>query len=300
MLDDLNELKTFERVAACGSMSAAARDMGVSVAVVSRRLAMLEQRAGVRLINRTTRSLSVTEEGARVLAELSNALESLRQAEEILASGRTDVVGVLRVSAPVSFGRRHVAPVLRELVEQHPQLRVSLSLDDRLVDVAGGILDVALRIGVTHADSTAAMRRMIDNVRILVASPGYLAKRGLPEAPGDLVTHDLLRFGDAATPWRLIGKDGEASVPSRARMRADSGDALNDWCLAGAGIALRSVVDVAPDLAAGTLQRVLPEWSGEDAPVVALFPARTTMPRKTRVFLDAMEAYLALVEASLR
>lgn len=293
MLDDLNELRTFRAVLAHGSLTGAARALAVSLAVVSKRLAALERRTGVRLINRTTRSLSATEAGERLLVEIERALEAIAQGEELLATGRDEPVGILRVTAPVSFGRRHVAPVLGALSERHPQLAVALSLSDRLTDVAGGAIDVAIRIGGHAAAGSAAMRKLADNRRILVAAPVYLRRRGRPTTPGEVSAHDLLRYGDAIVPWRLFDAGGhELLVSAPARLRVDNGDAVHDWCVAGLGIMLKSQVDVAADLRAGTLEHVLPGWHAGDTPIVALFPDRATMPRKTRVFLDAMIASL--------
>ncbi|MEH3036085.1 MAG: LysR substrate-binding domain-containing protein [Sphingomonas adhaesiva] len=293
MLDDLNELRTFRQVLTHGSLTGASRAMGVSLAVVSKRLATLEKRVGIRLVNRTTRSLSATEEGERLLVEVDRALEAIAQGEELLSTGRDEPVGTLRVSAPVSFGRRHVAPVVGELVRRYPQLAASLSLDDRLVDVAGGAIDVAIRIGGHAAAGSAAMRKLANNRRILVAAPAYLNRRGAPATPDDIPSQDLLRYGDATGPWRLFDAAGqEQLVPAAARLRVDNGDAVHDWCIAGLGIALKSQIDVAADLRDGTLLHVLPAWHAGDTPIVALFPDRATMPRKTRVFLDAMLAAL--------
>ena len=239
MLDDLNELRTLQQVLAHGSLTGASRALGVSLAVVSKRLATLEKRTGVRLVNRTTRSLSPTEEGERLLVEVDRALEAIAQGEELLATGRDEPVGTLRVSAPVSFGRRHVAPVLGQLAQRHPQLAISLSLDDRLVDVAGGMVDVAIRIGGLASDSSAVMRKLADNQRILIAAPSYLDRRGRPSGPSELSTHDLLRYGNAVEPWRLTGPDGSGQpVPAAARLRVDNGDAVHDWCVSGLGITL--------------------------------------------------------------
>lgn len=290
MLDDLNELRTFACVLASGSLTGAARTLGVSLAVVSRRLATLEKRAGVRLVNRTTRSLSPTEEGERLRVEVERALEALAQGEELLATGRDEPVGTLRVSAPISFGRRHVAPVLGRLTERHPQLFVALSLDDRLVDVVGGTIDVAIRIGGL-ADASATMLKLADNHRVLAASPAYLDRHGRPLVPDDLTGHALLRYGDGIAPWSLSGpQSARAMVAAAPRLRVDNGDALHDWCLAGHGIMLKSIVDLSEDLAAGRLERVLPDWSDVAAPIVALYASRDHQPRKVRAFLDAMAA----------
>ena len=137
--------------------------------------------------------------------------------------------------------------------------------------------------------TSAAMRKLVDNVRVAVAAPDYLDRRGRPATPGALVNHDLLRYGDAVTPWRLVHTDGTVElVTAPARMRVDNGDAVHDWCAAGLGIMLKSMVDVADDVSEGRLERVLPEWTAGEMPIVALFPDRATMPRKTRVFVDAM------------
>jgi DNA-binding transcriptional LysR family regulator len=295
VLDDLNELKTFRAILAEGSLSAAARRLGVTLAVVSKRLATLEDRAGVRLINRTTRSLSPTEEGARLFADVERALDALEVGEERLAGGRDEPVGTLRVSAPIAFGRRYAAPVLGQLGMRYERLAVALELDDRVVDLVAEGLDVAIRIGAL-ADSSAMMRKLADNRRILVASPAYLDRHGRPATPAEAVGHDFLRYGAAVEPWRLRGPAGEtASLAAQARLRVDDGDVVHDWALAGYGIMLKSEVDVATDLAAGRLERVLACWDGGEAPIVALYPSARHLPLKTRLLLDALARHIAAV-----
>jgi DNA-binding transcriptional LysR family regulator len=293
MLDDLNELRTLRAIASAGSLSAAGRALGVSLAVVSKRLSTLEGRVGLRLVNRTTRTLSPTEDGLTLLAHLDRALEAIDEAEERLATGRDEPIGTLRVTAPVSFGRRHVAPVLAALTDLHPRLDAVLSLDDRVVDIAGGTSDVAIRIGVA-GDTSATMLKLADNSRVLAASPAYLDRRGRPGAPEHLSAHAFLRYGDGVAPWALSGPDGRtATVAAVPRLRVDNGDTVHDWCLAGHGIMMRSIVDMGRDLAAGRLERVLPDWDGGAAPVVALFASRHNQPRKLRAFLDAISAAIA-------
>ncbi len=199
MLDDLNELKTFRAILAEGSLSGAARALGVTLAVVSKRLATLESRAGVRLIHRTTRALSPTEDGARLLTDVSRALEAIEAAEGRLVDGRDEPAGTLRVSAPIAFGRRCVAPVLGRLVARHPRLVVVLELNDEVVDLVGEGLDVAIRIGAL-IDSTAKLRKLADNRRILVAAPAYLEIFGRPATPEDAAGHAFLRYGRAVGP----------------------------------------------------------------------------------------------------
>ncbi|TQX91562.1 MULTISPECIES: LysR family transcriptional regulator [Rhizobium] len=292
MLDDLNELKTFRAILAEGSLTAAALRLGVTLAVVSKRLGTLESRVGVRLIHRTTRSLSATDEGARLLADVVRALETLEAAEGRLAGGRNEPVGTLRVSAPIAFGRRFVAPALGRLAERYPGLTVALELDDRVVDIVGDGFDVAIRIGAL-ADSSAMMRKLADNRRILVAAPAYLDRVGRPLTPGDSKAHAFLRYGAASEPWYLHGPDGAtANIAAHARLRADDGDVVHGWARDGLGIMLKSEVDIAGDLTTGLLERVLPGWDGGEAPIVALYPSARYLPLKTRVLLDGLADYI--------
>lgn len=291
-LGDLNELRTFHRILTLGSLSAAARDLGVGLAVVSKRLASLERKAGQRLVHRTTRRLSATEEGAALLPHVERVLDEIAIAQARLASGAEAPQGVLRVAAPISFGRIHLAPVAADLVARHPALDVELRLDDRLVDLVETRIDLAIRIGPPR-DSEAVMRKLVDNHRILVASPAYLDRRGRPSEPRDLAGHDLLRYGDDIDPWRLVGPEGAtAEVPARPRLRADNGDVVHDWALDGRGVGFKSYVDVICDLHLGRLEQVLPAWRSPSAPVYALMPSSRHLATKTRAFLDAVIARL--------
>jgi DNA-binding transcriptional LysR family regulator len=216
VLDDLNELKTFRAILAEGSLSGAARRLGVTLAVVSRRLSTLESRIGARLIHRTTRSLSPTEEGARLLTDVVRALEALESAEGRLGGGRAEPAGTLRVSAPIAFGRRCVAPVLGRLTQRYPRLAVALELDDRLVDLVGEGLDVAIRIGAP-ADSSAVMGKLADNRRILVAAPAYLDRVGRPATPERRAT----RSSATARAWSRGACAGRRAKPQALRQAHD-------------------------------------------------------------------------------
>lgn len=294
MLDDLNELRTFQRILATGSLSAAARELGVGLGVVSKRLQTLERRAGQRLIHRTTRRLSPTAEGLALLAHVDRVLEELAAAEAQLAHGRAEPRGLLRVAAPVSFGRLHVAPVVAELAARHPGLAVDLRLSDEVVDLVDERIDLAVRIGAPP-DSRAVARKLLDNRRIMAAAPAYLDARGRPAHPAALGEgHVFLRYGEGADPWRLTRDDGEpVEVAAPARLRSANGDVVHDWALAGHGIMLKSRVDVAADLAAGRLEQVAPGWASGPAPVYAIFPSKAQLPLKTRALLDALVARLA-------
>ncbi|MGO8854796.1 MAG: LysR family transcriptional regulator [Steroidobacteraceae bacterium] len=293
MLDDLNELRTFQRILACGSLSAAARDLGVGLAVVSKRLASLERGAGQRLINRTTRKLSLTNEGLALAPHVDRILEELAAAEAHLASGWEEPQGLLRVSAPISFGRVHLVPLAAQLIERYPRLEIELKLDDRLVDMTAEQIDIAVRIGQPH-DSSAIMHKLADNRRILVAAPSYLDRHGRPRSLSELHDHLALRYDDPTAPWRLEGPDATfVDVKPRCRLRANSGDAVADWALAGCGVMLKSRIDVVTELAAGRLEHILRDWQSAPAPIYALMPSKRHLPTKSRAFLDAVSASLA-------
>jgi DNA-binding transcriptional LysR family regulator len=293
MLSDLNELRTFQRILARGSLSAAARDLGVGLAVVSKRLASLERRTGQRLVNRTTRALSPTEEGLALLPHVERLLEELASAEERLSGGRDEPAGTLRVSAPVSLGRIHLVPLAAELAAAHPRLDIELKLDDHLVDLVDERIDVAVRIGQPR-DSTAILHKLADNRRYLAAAPAYLDRQGRPSSVHELTEHACLRYDDGVAPWRLVGPDGQVvEIETRARLKANSGDAVHDWALAGCGIMLKSCADISDDLDSGRLERVLPEWQSEPAPIYALTLSGRHRATKIRTFLDAAKARLS-------
>jgi LysR family transcriptional activator of dmlA len=295
MLDDLDELRTFQRILMLGSLSAAARDLDISLAVVSKRLASLERKVGQRLINRTTRSLSPTDEGAALLPRIERVLEALAAAEGWLADGQDQLAGALRVSAPTSLGRLHVAPVLGALMAAHPRLEAELRLGDGLIDLMEARIDVAVRIGPA-ADSAYVIRKLADSRRILAASPDYLNTWGRPETPDDLKDHACLRSVGWSGPWRLTGpQDALVELRPPCRLRSDNGEVVHDWALAGLGIMLKSAVDISADLRLGRLEQVLPDWRSPDAPIYALIPSARHAPNKTRLFLEALKT--ALVKA---
>ncbi|MCG2842596.1 LysR family transcriptional regulator [Sandaracinobacter sp. RS1-74] len=294
MLDDLNELKTFRAIIEQRSLTGAATVVGASLAVVSKRLASLEQRIGLRLVHRTTRRLSPTDDGLVLLESVVRALDAIEEGEERISRGRVEPVGLLRVTAPVSFGRSHVTPLLGTLAQEHPRLKIAVRLTDVVVDLVAGGYDVAIRIGGL-ADSSCMMRKLVGNRRILVASPAYLDRRGRPETIEDLEGHDLLGYGNAVFPWSLTHRSGAtATVPASFRLASDNGDVVRDWSVAGLGIMMKSEIDVADDLKAGVLDRTMPDWHGGDAPIVALYPSARHLPLKTSILLDALADILSV------
>jgi DNA-binding transcriptional LysR family regulator len=288
MLDDITELRTFVRIVGAGSLSAAGREMGLALSVVSKRLATLERRTEVRLIARSTRRLALTEEGQELYERALRILAEVDEAEAALTHGRVEPQGVLRVSAPMALGRAHVSPVCRDLVQAHPKVSIDLMLTDRLVELIDEGMDVVVRIGAPK-DSGLVMRKLVDNHRVVVGTPDYLERCGMPMAPADLADHECLHFRSVGSHWRLVGPGGEAvEIKAASRLRCDSGEVAYDWALAGCGLIMKSWVDVEPDVRAGRLVRVLPDWRSDPAPVCALFPSSRQLPTRVRLFLDAM------------
>ena len=293
MLDDINELRTFVSVVAARSLSAAAREMDLALSVVSKRLAALERRTGIRLIARSTRRLAPTEEGMDLYERAQRILAEVDQAEAALTSGQAEPQGLLRVSAPVAFGRLHVGPVCGALVREYRMLSIDLVLTDRLVDLIEEGVDVVVRIGPPQ-DSQLVMRKLIDDYRIVVGAPAYLQERGTPATPAELEAHDCVHYRGVGARWRLVSLIGEAvEVQADSRLRSNSGEAALDWALAGYGLVMNSWVDVKDYLRSGRLVHVLPEWRSDPAPVCALFPSRRQLPIRVRVFVDAMVDSLA-------
>ncbi len=288
MLDDITELRTFVRIVAAGSLSGAGREMGLALSVVSKRLATLERRTEARLIARSTRSLALTEEGRTLYERAQRILAEVDEAEAVMSHGRIEPQGVLRVSAPVALGRAHVSPVCCALVKAYPKVSVDLAVTDRLVELIDEGMDVVVRIGLPK-DSGLVMRKLADNHRIVVAAPDYLDRCGTPRTPLDLQAHECLRYGPGTGQWRLLGSNGRvAEVQTRSRMHSDNGEVAHDWALAGCGLIMKSWIDVAPDLKAGRLARVLPDWSSDAAPVCAYYPSSRQLATRVRLFLDAM------------
>lgn len=275
----------FATVVEAGSLSAAARTLAVSPAMVSKRLARLEARLGVRLVHRTTRRLSLTDAGEAFHADLSVILQSLREAEHRVMGTSAHPAGRLRVSAPTSFGRLHVTPHLHAFLAAHPRIAVELDLGDAYVDLIAQRIDVAIRIAADVPASLSA-HRLGRNRRVLCASAAYLAAHGTPASPAALSAHRLLA-ADGQWPWRLVGPAAaRRAVDGTSHVRTNSSEVVRELALTGIGIALRSLWDVGDALAAGTLVRVLPEWEGpDDLAIWAVHPRAAAVPPAVTAFV---------------
>ena len=299
---DLADMDLFARAVATGSLSAAGRELGLTPAVASKRLARLEARLGTRLLQRSSRRLSLTDEGALYFERCQAILADVAEAEALLGGGAGQARGTLRVSATSNLGRRWVGPVAAAFAAAHPEVVVQLALSDHVADLVESGLDCAVRVGPL-VDAQLVARKLADNRRVVCATPGYLAAHGTPRTLADLAQHACLVLatgGALHADWRFrTGPGATTSLRVRGRLVSDTGGQVHDWMLAGHGLARRSIWDVADDLAAGRLVEVLREWSDEDAPISVVYPSRRFLPRRTRLFVDALAAHFARAAESL-
>jgi DNA-binding transcriptional LysR family regulator len=293
----VHELAVFAAVVEAGSLSGAARRLGLSKAAVSDQLRRLEAALGARLVNRTTRRLSLTAAGEACRAHSARMVAEAEAASRAAAALQAEARGTLRIAAPTSFAPLHVIPALPAFCAAHPALSVELSLSARPVDLVGERFDLAIRIGRLPASRLVARRLGVQRL-IVCAAPDYLARAGAPVRIGDIERHAALEF----TPlgwrgsWHLVGPDGRSRRSAiRPVLASDDGDAVLAAARSGLGLALLPSWMLAEPLAAGALVQVLPGWSGPAAPIQAVHLGRRQMPAKTRLFLDHLAAHLAKV-----
>lgn len=293
-----DDLSFFNLLARQPSLAAAAQQLDVTPPAVSRRLAALEHRLGVRLLNRTTRRLSLTPEGERYLEDGEQILREIDQLERTLGASRATPRGLLRINATFGFGRRHLAPAISEFARRYPDIEVILQLTDRPLDLTEHAMDIGIRFG-PPPDARVLARRIADNRRLPCAAPSYLAARGLPGSPRELLEHDCIVIRENRTAfnhWQLTDGQQQLTVKVRGRLATNHGEVAVDWALAGHGIILRSEWDIAGELESGRLQGILAPWTGVSADIHAIYPQRHHLSAKVRVFID----FLADRFASMR
>ena len=287
-----DELAYFAALASAGSLSAAARELNVSTAAVSKRLAAMEKRLGVGLVRRTTRRMSLTPEGELYLQHARRILAELNDLELEVSGSRGTPLGLLRVNATLGFGRSHVAPVLSRFVRKYPQVEVQLQLSVNPPPLTDDAFDVCIRFG-EPPDARVVARRIADNRRLLVAAPAYLARAGSPQVPQDLLRHNCIgiRQGDEAYGlWRLTGtRAGDrrtVAINTRGTLATNDGEIAVNWALDGHGILLRAEWDVARYLRSGRLVQVLADYVTPAADVYAVYPQRHQRSARVRAFVD--------------
>ncbi|MBQ1765985.1 MAG: LysR family transcriptional regulator [Aquincola sp.] len=286
------DLGFFSALAAAGSLSAAARELGVSTAAVSKHLAQMESRIGVALVVRTTRRMSLTPEGELYLAHARRILGEIDGLEQLLGVASSTPKGLLRVNATLGFGRSHVSPLISKFVRKHPGVEVQLQLSVNPPPLTEDSYDVCVRFG-EPPDSRVVSRRIAPNRRVLCASPAYLARHGTPKVPNDLVRHNCIgiRQGEEAYGvWRLSSGRGRhatvESIKTRGGLTTNDGEIAVNWALDGHGIVMRAEWDVGRHLRSGRLVQVLPQYATPDADIYAVYPQRHQLAARVRAFVD--------------
>lgn len=283
----------FRRIVRAGSFAAAARDLGASPAFVSKRVMVLEKALGGRLFHRTTRSLTLTEDGEAVFQWVQKILDDVDQMGQVIDKTRAQPRGILRIATSTGFGRNRLAPALSEMMRSYPELGIQLELLDRPVDIVGEGFDVDIRIGGVH-EPYLLVKALARNWRILCAAPSYLAKAGTPMTLRELGHHTciLIRERDQSGPWRLSGPHGLESVRPPSILSANNGEVVHQWGLDGHGIFLRSIWDVADHIREGRLVHVLPQYR-QDADVHAIYAQRLDRSGRLRVCMQFLQQWFA-------
>lgn len=288
-MDAFKELSAFVNAATRGSLSAAARLEGVTPAIIGRRLDALESRLGVKLLQRTTRRLSLTFEGQAFLEDCQRILNDLANAEAAVSLGGVRASGYLKISAPAGFGRRHVAPHVSRYMQENPEVAVNLDLSDRIVDLLNEGIDCAVRIGEL-TDSSLVSVRLGEMRRVVVATPAYLVAHGVPRTPADLTQHNCLSLGQQRGWMFKHPESGEVeTIKVAGNFECNDGAVLHEWALQGRGLAWRSMWEVGTDLREGRLTSVLDAWQAPPLGIYAVFPQRRHLPLRVRVFIDLLK-----------
>jgi DNA-binding transcriptional LysR family regulator len=294
-MDQFKQISTFVDVVNRGSLSAAARAEGVAPAMISRRLDALEGRLGVKLLQRTTRKIALTHEGTAFLESCQRILADLENAEASVAERSLKASGTLTISAPAGFGRQHVAPLLPSFLAEHRDVTATLNLNDRIVDLIGEGVDVAIRIA-SLTDSALVGVKLADNTRVVVASPEYLQRHGRPQSLDDLATHNCLAINNEGSQrgWSFRQNGRNVTLKVGGNMACNDGAVLHAWALAGKGLAWRSMWEVGAEIEAGRLVTVLDEYAAPGNAIYAVFAQRQHLPLRIRAFVEFLRrAYAA-------
>jgi DNA-binding transcriptional LysR family regulator len=286
-MNKYQDMKVFTAVADSGSFVGASSALGLSKAAVSRQISELEGRLGVRLMHRTTRRLSLTPEGEIFLLRCRDILASITESEDEIASRGTAASGALRVTAPVSYGIRHLAPLWNGFLDAYPQVTLELELSDRAVNLVEEGFDLAIRIGQLN-DSSLVSRQLASTRLVLCASPNYLRRRGVPRHPAELVNHETFSYSLLSTghTWRFDGPEGGVDVRVMPRMTSNNGDTGVEVCIQGGGIHLWPTFLVEEQLKKGELVEVLPDFRASTFGIYAVYPSRKHVPAKVRALVD--------------
>lgn len=289
-MDRLSDMRLFVAVVDAGGLAAGGRRLGLSPASVTERIAALESRSGARLLVRTTRSISLTDEGRMFAETARSVLAEVDDLEARLRDGAQRLSGRVRLAAPVDLGRNRIAPLVDRFLVEHPNMSVELVLSDGFGDLVGEGIDFAVRFGAL-ADTSLMALRVGPNRRLACASPSYIARKGRPADPGALGAHDclIMLFGSSRDDrWRFLKDGRETIVTVRGSRMANDGDLIRRWAIDGRGIAMKSIWDVQADLATGRLIELLPEHAAPSGSLQIVYPSGRPLPRRSRALLEAL------------
>ena len=286
-MNGIGAIPIFVAVVEKGGFTAAADRLGISKSAVSKRITQLEAQLGVQLLLRSTRRISLTEAGERYFEHAVEAFAAAKEAEDAVAQLQGAPKGRLRISAPLSFGRLHIAPLIPELLRRYPGIEIDMVMDDRIVDLVEGGFDVAIRGGVLP-DSALIARRLAPCHYVICAAPGYIAKHGEPLEPGDLLNHNCVHYSYSAEPheWTFLGPDEPITVKTTGNYQVNNSEALREALIGDCGIGPLPTFIAGPDIGAGRLVRLLDQYSMPSQTFYAVFPERRHLPAKVRVFVD--------------
>jgi DNA-binding transcriptional LysR family regulator len=287
-MDRFSALRVFAQVVESGSFSRAAERLGLSTTAVSRQVADLEAHLQTRLLNRTTRRLSLTESGQAFYGRAVQLLQDLQEAEQEASKAAITPRGTIRLTTSLNFGTRQVAPAMAGFLARHPEVKFDVQLSDRLVDLVEEGFDLAIRIGGGGAENLVA-RRLCETRLVVCASPDYLARHGTPATPQDLARHNCFTYEYASprSQWRFRGPDGaEHSVRVAGTVHSNSGDLNASLAAGGVGIAFEPDFIVDDDLRAGRLAALLTDYAPPPSPIYAVYPTRKHLSAKVRLFVD--------------
>jgi DNA-binding transcriptional LysR family regulator len=293
-MDLLSGMRLFARVVETGGFTAVARESGASQPTISRTIAALEAHLGVRLLNRSSRAVTLTDDGRHFYERARGALEAVAEAESSVGPRRGEPSGLLRLGTPVAFGRLHVAPRIPAFLERHPQVAVEVAMNDAFVDLVGEGLDLAIRVG-DLVDPSLIARRIGIARRVTVASAAYLDRYGVPSTPADLTGHDCVIYTRLATGhrWHFESRDGPVQVDVQGRFRADNSEAVREAVIGGAGIAVMPVWLFQDEIERGSVRIVLERFEPTRLPIHAVYPSRRLLAAKVRAMVDFIAAEFA-------
>lgn len=297
-MDQLSAMRAFVRVVQTGSFSATGREMNSSQTTISKKVAALEKLIGVKLLTRSSRDHTLTPSGALYYQTCVDILNELDEAE---AKARSEVAlpqGVIRIAAPIAFGRLVIAPLIAEFFSLYPEIKVDLSLSDKHIDMISEGIDVAIRARKLE-DSSLVARHLFDNHMLLLASPDYLAKHGEPQHPDELKQHNCLVYSQlqSINVWHFNRQDNQYSVPVNGNFKSDNGDVLLEVALTGMGLVQMPIWMVKEHLDSGRLQQVLSDFAGQNLPFNAIYPQNRYVPLKVRCFVDFLKQKLSSEQA---